>query len=373
MSECTNKIILKIVFSLLLFSSFQANAQLKLLVGTYTGKGSKGIYYYQLDTITKKATLLSNTDNVSNPSYITIDKSKQFIYAVNEGEQGSISSFSLIDNKIQFINKEKTNGADPCYITLSPDQKNIIVANYTGGSISQFYRMADGSISPLRQLIQHKGYSIIPSRQSSAHVHGTFFSPDGHYILTPDLGMDEINIYPFDKRLTPPIQESKATIIKSTEGAGPRHLCFSKDGKYIYVIEELSGSIAVYNFNKGKATFSQRVLTHDAAYKKQNGSADIHLSPNGKYIYASNRAYENTITKIKVGIDGKLIEKSMTNFDCGGIGPRNFTITNDGKYLLVANQNSDSIIFFNINPLNGDLIKTNWSISVSMPVCLITW
>jgi 6-phosphogluconolactonase len=364
---------MKSIIAILLLISIGANAQIKLLVGTYTGKGSKGIYYYQLDTLAKKATLLSNTENVANPSYITIDKSKQFIYAVNEGEQGTISSFSLIDNKIQFINKEKTNGADPCYITLSPDQKNILVANYTGGSISQFYKMADGSISPLRQIIQHKGYSIIPSRQSSAHVHGTFFSPNGQYLLTPDLGMDEISIYPFNKNATPPIQEAKANIIKSTEGAGPRHLCFSKDSRFLYVMEELSGSIAVYTFNKGKATFLQRVFTHNADYKKQNGSADIHLSPNGKYLYASNRAYENTITKFKVSVDGKLNEKSMINFDCGGIGPRNFTITSDGKYLLVANQNTDNIVFFNINPINGDLMKTNWNISVSMPVCLITW
>lgn len=364
---------MKYLLSFFVLISFQLNAQLKLLVGTYTGKGSKGIYLYQLDTINKKATLLSNTEKVDNPSFITIDKQKQFIYAVNEGPQGAVSAFSLIDNKIQFINKEKTNGADPCYITLSPDQKNVFVANYSGGSISQFYRMADGSVSSLRQFIQHKGYSIIPSRQSSAHVHGTFFSPNGQFLLTPDLGLDEVSIYPYQKNNTPPLQVDKTNYIKSTEGAGPRHLCFSNDGKFIYIMEELSGSIAVYRFINGKANMIQRVFTHAADYKKQAGSADIHITPNGKFLYASNRATENTITKFAIGKDGKLIKNTMTNMDCGGIWPRNFTITSDGKYMLVANQNSDNIVFFTIDPHNGALTKTNWNINVSMPVCLITW
>lgn len=342
-----------------------------LLVGTYTQKGSNGIYLFKFDTTTGKATQISHTKNISNPSFLAITKDKQYVYAVNENTQGSLSAFSLSNNQFTLINQVATKGADPCYISISKDQKNIVVANYSGGSIAQFYRFADGRVSNVRQIIQHKGSSINATRQEKSHVHGSFFSPDGNYLITPDLGMDQVAIYPFQSKINPPINISKATYIQTIAGSGPRHLSFSKDGKQIYLVAELTGTVAVYQFNNGNATLLQTVKTHPANYNGAAGTADIHVAPNGKYLYVSNRGAENNIVKFPILPNGRLAEQNAIYFPTQGNSPRNFTISEDGKWLLVANQNTDNIVVFKINESTGDLIATGNSIKVSMPVCLV--
>ena len=342
-----------------------------LLVGTYTKNGSKGIYVLSFDTATGKATEISHTETATNPSFLTISKDHGQVYSTNELSDGKVSVYSFIDNKLNLIQEKTSKGADPCYITLSPDQSNLFVANYSGGSITSYHRFADGRLSNPQQFIQHEGKSVNETRQEKAHVHGVFFSPDGKYVLTPDLGMDEISIYPYQTKNGPPLQTQKASSIKSSPGAGPRHLCFSNNGKYLYVIEELTGSISVYLFLNGAASFLQKVYTHPNTFKGKAGSADIHLSPDGLYLYASNRGTENNIVSFKVLRNGKLEEKTIQYTSTEGKAPRNFTISKDGNWLLVANQDSDNIIAFRRNIQTGTLTSTGVSIKLSMPVCLL--
>jgi len=342
-----------------------------LLVGTYTKKGSKGIYVLSFDTATGKATEISHTNGASNPSFLTISKNHGQVYAVNETGDGKVSVYSFIENKLNLIQEKRSKGADPCYINLSPDQTNLFVANYSGGSITSYHRFADGRLSNPQQFIQHEGKSVNEARQEKAHVHGVFFSPDGKYVLTPDLGMDEISIYPYQTKNGPPLQIQKATSIQSSPGAGPRHLCFSSNGKYLYVIEELTGSISVYRFIKGVASFLQKVVTHPSSFKGTAGSADIHLSPDGLFLYATNRGTENNIVSFKVLPNGKLEEKSIQYYSTEGKAPRNFTMNKEGNWLLVANQDSDNIIAFRRNIQTGALSSTGVSIKLSMPVCLL--
>lgn len=342
-----------------------------LLVGTYTKKGSKGIYVLSFDTATGKATEISHTETATNPSFLTISKDHQQVYAVSELSDGKVSAYSFVDNKLNLIQEKTSKGADPCYITLSPDQSNLFVANYSGGSITSYHRFADGRLSNPQQFIQHEGKSVNEARQEKAHVHGIFFSPDGKYVLIPDLGMDEISIYPYQIKNGPPLLTQKLSSIKSSPGAGPRHLCFSSNGKYLYVIEELTGSISVYSFIKGTASFLQKLYTHPKSFKGVAASADIHLSPDGLYLYTSNRGDENNIVSFKVLPNGKLEEKTIQYTSTEGKAPRNFTISKDGNWLLVANQNSDNIIAFRRNIQTGTLTSTGVSIKLSMPVCLL--
>jgi len=342
-----------------------------LLVGTYTKKGSKGIYVLSFDTATGKATEISHTETATNPSFLTISKDHQQVYAVSELSDGKVSAYSFVDNKLNLIQEKTSKGADPCYITLSPDQSNLFVANYSGGSITSYHRFADGRLSNPQQFIQHEGKSVNEARQEKAHVHGIFFSPDGKYVLIPDLGMDEISIYPYQIKNGPPLLTQKLSSIKSSPGAGPRHLCFSSNGKYLYVIEELTGSISVYSFIKGTASFLQKLYTHPKSFKGVAASADIHLSPDGLYLYASNRGDENNIVSFKVLPNGKLDEKTIQYTSTEGKAPRNFTISKDGSWLLVANQNSDNLIAFRRNIQTGALTSTGVSIKLSMPVCLL--
>jgi 6-phosphogluconolactonase len=342
-----------------------------LLVGTYTKKGSKGIYVLSFDTATGKAIEISHTEAAINPSFLTITKDHNQVYAVSESKEGKVCAYQFQDNQLNLLQEKISKGADPCYIALSPDQTNLLVANYSGGSITSYHRFADGLLSNPQQFIQHEGKSVNIIRQEKAHVHGIFFSPDGKYVLTPDLGMDEISIYPYQIKNGPPLQIQKASKIQSSPGAGPRHLCFSSNGKFIYVIEELTGSISVYRFYKGTASFIQKVYTHPQTFKSINGSADIHLSPDGLYLYASNRGIENNIVSFKVLANGKLQENSIVYYSTEGKTPRNFTMNKEGNWLLVANQDSDNIIAYKRNVQTGALSSTGVSIKLSMPVCLL--
>ncbi len=363
------------IFGMLAASFFLSNLinaqSANLLIGTYTQKGSKGIYVFHFDTATGKAIELSHTDSISNPEFLTITKDKQFVYAVNENKEGMISVFAFKNNKLNLLQQKQVNAADPCFISLSPDERTIFTANYSGGSITQFHRFADGLVSNAQQFIQHNGKSVNEKRQEKAHVHGAFFSPKGDYLLTPDLGMDQVFIYPYNATNSLPLAVDKATVIQSKPGAGPRHLAFSKNGKFLYISEELSGSVSVYEFNKGLAKYLQTVLTHPVNYSGVPGTADIHTSPDGKYLYVSNRGTENNIAKFPILLDGKLAEKQMQLFSTQGIKPRNFTISKDGNWLLAANQDTDNITVFKINKLTGDLIDTGNTIQVSMPVCVV--
>lgn len=368
---------LKYIFvGFFLFTASLADAQsIQLLVGTYTKDGSKGIYLLQLDTITGQLKAISHTDHVSNPSFLAITKDKQFVYAVNEDAMGSISAFAFNAKKdqLQFINKVATKGAHPCHISISPDEKNIFVANYTGGSLTSFHRFADGRLSNAQQFIQNTGSSIDSIRQSKAHVHGSFFSPDGKWLLVNDLGMDQTQIYAYQANMHPPLKQTSASAIQAVPGAGPRHLSFSKNGQFVYVLEELSGSISVYEFKKGVAKLLQRDYTHPINFKDKPGSADIHLSPDGKFLYASNRGVENNIVQYQIDQKGFLKVATKKYTSSGGRMPRNFTISEDGKWLLVANQASNNIVVFKRDLSTGNLTKMQNYTTISMPVCLLLY
>jgi 6-phosphogluconolactonase len=183
--------------------------------------------------------------------------------------------------------------------------------------------------------------------------------------------MDQITAYPYKVNANPVLQVEKQIVLNANPGAGPRHMSFSKNGKLIYVIEELTGTVSVYQIQKGMSKKLQTVSTHPTNFTGQASSADIHLSPDEKYLYVSNRGNENNIVKLPLLENGLINAERNNYFSSKGVKPRNFTISKDGKWLLVANQDSDNIIVFKINPTNGDLVDTGHQIKVSMPVCLV--
>ncbi|MFN2439971.1 MAG: lactonase family protein [Chitinophagaceae bacterium] len=344
-----------------------------LFAGTYTNKGSKGIYIYQFNANTGAAKLISNTDSVANPSYLAISPDGKFVYSVNEtggNRPGFVSAFSF-DNasgKLKFINSQPSGGDHPCYITIDKTNSWVVVGNYTGGNIAALPVNKDGSLKPYAQLIQHKGSGTNKARQEKAHVHATVFSPDQRWLFTPDLGMDALMIYPFTPSASQPFSEKKSAAVKVLPGNGPRHFVFHPSKKFAYLIEELSGSVAAYGYSNGKLKFLQRFATHPSNYKGAIGSADIHLSPDGKFLYASNRGDANTITIFSVAQDGKLQWKGYQS--TGGIHPRNFMIDPTGNWLLVANRDTDNIVIFKRNKQTGILAASGNEIKLSSPVFL---
>ncbi|RZK83077.1 MAG: lactonase family protein [Pedobacter sp.] len=341
-----------------------------LLIGTYTNSGkSEGIYSYDFNPLSGTATLKSVAKGVSNPSYLSVTPDKKFLYAVSEsGDASTVSAFTLnpASGKVDFINKQSSAGADPCYITANAT--HVIIANYSSGNIVVYGRNADGSLTEPLQVIQHTGKSVDATRQTSAHAHMVKFTPDKKYLICTDLGEDLTYVYNYnpkgkDKTLT------VKTIVKSNPGSGPRHLTFTPNGKFAYVAHEFTGIVTAYTYNNGNFKKIQEIGSVAENHKGRIDAADIHVSPDGKFLYESNRGDANTINVFSIYPTGRLAFVSRVS--TMGKGPRNFTIDKTGKFVLVANQNSDEVVIFNRDQTSGALTDSGKRIAVGNPVCLI--
>jgi 6-phosphogluconolactonase len=341
-----------------------------LLIGTYTNScESKGIYVYHFDSNTGNFNFKNATDNIINPSYLSVSKDNNYVYSVNEnGAESTVSSFGYNSSsgKLDLINKQSSKGADPCYIIN--DDKNVIVANYSGGNIAVFGKNPNGSITEAKQVVQHYGKGTNAKRQEGPHVHMVHFSPDRKFVLSNDLGNDKVYSYHYNPNATNDILKIKDSIsVKS--GSGPRHLTFSKDGRFVYLLQELDGALTVFSYSNGllKKIDETTILAND--FKGTFSSADIHISPDGKFLYATNRGEANSISIFKILKNGKLLSKGQTS--TLGKGPRNFTIDPSGKFLLVAHQYTNDVVIFKRNRATGSLTDTGKRINLCAPVCLV--
>ena len=344
-----------------------------LLVGTYTKPKNKGegIYVYRFNSNDGSAKLISKIET-ENPSYLTVSKNKKYVYAVNQNgniKTNEASAFAL-DNmgNLTFINKQKVNGESPCYITVDKKNNWIFTANYTSGNISSLPINKDGSLSEVKQLIQHAGSSIVKDRQSIAHAHTVVLTPNNKFLVATDLGTDKIKFYSFSsKQKQNPLTIDSTNDIICEAGSGPRHLAFSKNKRMMYAINELNGTITVYKYRNATTQLLQKIST-DTSNALDKGSADIHLSNDEKFLYASNRGSYNNIAIYSIDDLGKL--KFIALQSTLGKTPRNFVIDPTDNFLLVANQNSDNIIVFKRNKETGLLQETGVEIKVGTPVCL---
>lgn len=340
----------------------------KLIVGTYTSKGtSEGIYVYDFDSKTAESKQVGLIKNIANPSYVALGKNKDAIYSVSEVGTNSAAAafkFNLQTNEGALINKEATKGGDPCFILT--DGKHVFTANYSGGSISVFGIRPDGSLTPVKQLIQHTG-SGPDKRQASAHVHQTLFSPDGKYLISTDLGEDKLYVYNYQANAEKPLTLKHS--ISTNAGSGPRHITFSPNGKFAYLAHEFNGKISVFSYSDGNFKLIEEVATADDNFKGRIDAADIHISADGKFLYESNRGDANNISVFAVQKNGQL--KYIETVSTLGKGPRNFSIDPSGNYLLVGHQYSNDIVIFQRNTKTGKLTDSKKRIAVGSPVCLI--
>ena len=356
-------------------SSF-AQHEAYLLVGTYTSGSSEGIYVFKFnsDSGTFKPVSITQT---SNPSFLAVSPDQRYVYAVNENADstmhttgGSVAAFSFNkqNGKLTAINKQYSGGKHPCYVAIDKTGKWVFAGNYTSGSLALLKVQQDGGLQTPAQVIEHTGYSVNEERQTSPHVHATVVSPDNKYLFVPDLGIDKLMIYSFDAKKGT-LAPAKVPFQMTEAGAGPRHFDFHPNGRYAYLMEEMNGSISVYAYKKGELSLLQNIsaLPHD--FNGAIGSADIHVSPDGKFLYASNRGESNTIAIFSIHpSNGQLFP--VGHQSTMGKTPRNFNLDPSGNFLLVANQNSDEIVIFKRNKQTGLLTDTGKRIPVSKPVCI---
>ena len=360
---------------LMLSNQFLLAQDFYLLIGTYTeAKPDKGIYVYKFNSKTGTLTFVNNAEGVTNPSYLTLSPNGDYVYACVETqvlESGNISAFQF-DKKtggLTHLNKIASGGDDPCYIAIDKSGKWVVNANYTGGSASISGVEKNGALEKPAQVFQFTGSSMDKSRQEKSHIHSTIFSPQNDFVFMPDLGADKIWCYAFDPTKKEPLQKFSAGDLTLPPGSGPRHLAFHPNKKFVYCIEELSGMISGYAYNKGIMTTIQRIPAHESTYAGPFGSADIHISHDGKFLYASNRAKENNLAIFSIDPKNGTL-KFVALHPTLGEHPRNFIIDPTGNYLLVANQFTNNIVVFKRDSKTGLISPSGTEISVPKPVCL---
>lgn len=346
--------------------------EMYMLVGTYTSnEGSKGIYVYKFDTDTGESDSISIV-KVANPSYLVISPNEKFVYSVGEnpGDGGFAHSFSFDKEtgEMELLNSQHTQGSSPAYITLDAKGNNVITANYGGGSISQFNVNADGTLSPLTNLFTFEGKGTDSTRQQQPHLHSVRYSPDGLFLFAADLGTDKIYRYKSIHSVfegQPALLETDTAVFNTPDGTGPRHFDFHPNGLYFYLIGELSGQVIVYDYNMGDLIQKQTILADSVGAR---GSADIHVSPNGRFLYASNRLKNDGIAIFAIDAqDGTL---TKVGYQETAKHPRNFAITPNGKFLLVAGRDDNVIQVFTIDKETGLLNNTHKDIGIDKPVCI---
>jgi 6-phosphogluconolactonase len=357
---------LVLLFTILFSGS--ANGQIsRLYIGKYTEKGEKGLHIVDVDLANGTFKPVSENDAGNNPSYFCISKKRSLIYAVNEvgrvnGVRGGGLTTLKLDVKTGSTEKIKEmavpNGG-PCFVSLSPAEDFILIANYGGGSVAVVRLDANGVPSEVSDSIMFKGEEGTRSR---AHMIAP--GPDGKIYLT-DLGLDRVAIYDLDQISGKLINKGYAKLAK---GSGPRHFAFGKDGSKMYVINELNSTLTVFNVEKtGDLKEIQTLSTLPQGFTEKSFCADIHVAKNGKFVYGSNRGH-NSIVTFKIGSDGKLTLAGHTS--CGGEWPRNFVLDPSGKYLLTGNQNSGNISLFTLDKKTGLPILPGKNYQIKSPSCL---
>ena len=329
-----------------------------LYIGTYTDGESEGIYQLQFNTKTGALSNLQLAVATENPSFIAYSPDKQFLYAVSENTSGSVSAYKIQQTgSLNFLNKVKSNGAAPCHVSVNKAGDKIVVSNYTGGSASIYNISNDGKLNEAFQIFNFN----TPDKIS--HAHSAQFYKDELFMA--DLGTNSVYQY---KLSGDKYQLENKNLVKMLGNPGPRHFALTKNGKYIYIINEYGGSVT--SVKKTTDGFEQIDYdsTLDENYKGKNSCADIHLSKDENYLYGSNRG-ENSIAVFKRNKKDGTIEKIQT-MSVHGDWPRNFTLDPTGKYLLVANQKSHNISVFSIDSSSGKLTFLHDTKAPS-PVCLL--
>lgn len=344
-----------------------------LIVGTYTNKEkSNGIHVYSFDSNTGKLSYRSKTLDVTNPSFLTVSLDNKNVYAVSEVGKGqaTVKSFSFdpVSGSLGFLNEVSAGGNGPCYVSIDNKKQFVFVGNYGSGNLSATRVNQDGTLNEQTQTIQHFGSSLDKDNQSKPHVHSVVLSPDQKYLFAADLGTDEINTYKYNPASLNPLSPASIPFTKVKAGSGPRHLVFHPNGKYAYVIMELSAEVAVFDYSEGKLEAKQNISMLPPDFEGEVEAADIHVSPDGRFLYGSNRRDGNDIVIYSISRDGKLNYVGRQSLLINT--PRNFAIDPSGNFLLVANMDSNNVVVFKRDRKTGLLTYANESAQVDMPVCL---
>jgi 6-phosphogluconolactonase len=351
--------------------------EMLVYVGTYTSGESEGIYLYSLNLASGELKYVATTKEVKDPSFVVVAPSRRYLYAVNEIEEfagkrsGAVSAFAVDQRTgdLKFLNQQPSLGGAPCYLDVDRSGRFVLVANYAGGNVAVLPIRGDGRLGEATDLKQDQGSSINTERQEAPHAHCIVLDPTNRFAYACDLGTDKIMSFRFDKRRGKLIPNQRPSV-QAKPGAGPRHLTFRPDGKYAYVINELHATITAFALDRvsGNLAEVQTIATLPEGINVANTSADIHVSPDGRFVYCSNRGHDSIAAFAINPANGRLT--LIAHEPTGGKTPRNFAIDPTGNFLLAANQNSNNIVTFRRDRKTGRLTATGHMVEAPSPVCL---
>ncbi|GAB3507213.1 lactonase family protein [Spirosoma knui] len=365
------------LFGMALSTTAQSRKEI-MYIGTYSVRGSEGIYVFEFDRKAGTMQQLQSISGLKSPSFLAIHPSGRFLYSVNEGQTsgpgraGAVSAYAIdkATGKLNFLNSQSSLGNGPCHISIDQTGKTAFVANYGGGSLAVLPVNADGTLGTPTDSVQNSGTGPNKQRQEKAHVHSATVAPDNRFVYVADLGTDKLHIFEPDLKASK-VKPAQTPYVTVKPGSGPRHFTFHPNGKYAYLVEELTSSVAVFSRNAKTGALTvldDGVQTLPADFTGQNTSADIHIDPSGKFLYQSNRGH-NALTIFAIGNDGRLTK--VGDQPTEGKTPRNFLIDPKGEYVFVANQDTDNITLFKRDAKTGKLTYTGQSVKVPSPVCVL--
>lgn len=345
------------------------NKKFRGYVGTYTKENSKGIYSFTLDTESAIITEVKLAAELENPTYLAISSDNQFLYSVvKENDLGGVASFSIDEEtgELHELNRELLPGASPCHVSISKDHKNILSANYHKGTV-EFYLVntENGRVNPASSIVQHEGTGPNKERQEKPHAHYAGFTPDEKYVVAVDLGIDQVITYTLQDGML-----SKAASLSVKPGSGPRHIAFHPNGKLAYIITELSSEIITVEYNPVNGSFKelQYVSTIPADFTENNQCSAIHVSSDGRFVYAANRGH-NTIALYSVDEKtGTLTFVEHTSTE--GNWPRDFVLDPSEAFLVASNEKSHNLVLYSRDRSTGKLTLLQSDVTIPEPVCV---
>jgi 6-phosphogluconolactonase len=345
------------------------NGKLVAYVGTYTNGESKGIYRLKTNEEGKIGEVRLAAE-LENPTYLTISYDNKYLYSVIKiGDLGGVAAFSIDPStaELKLINYQVSKGSAPCHVSLDSENKYVFSANYHRGIIEVLPIREDGGVCPPSSIIRHEGSGPNKDRQESAHVHYAALNPDEKYLCAVDLGIDKVAVYSFKDGL---LIEEKELSTSLRPGCGPRHMVFHPNGIFAYVITELSNEIVILQYSKANNSFKELglVSTLPKDYVGESFGSAIHISSDGRYLYAGNRGHDS-IAVFKIDFSTGMIEL-VGHTSTVGLFPRDFALAPGERFVLAANQNSSNIVTFEIDKETGGLTKVWNEISVPNPVCI---
>ena len=344
-----------------------------VFVSAFASGEKGGIHAFGFDSETGTLKPLKRATGMQSPFFIALSPDRRFLYSIDEfgGKDNFVAAFAIEGRggDLKPLNRQNTRGTASCFLEVDPTGQCVLVANYSSGNVTSFPVKSDGSLGEAVSFFQHSGSSADPQRQKGPNAHCFVISPDGKHALAADLGIDKVMIYTLDAATAKLTPNTVQPFAKLTPGSGPRHLTFHPNGKLVYLINELSNTITVFDWNAADGTLKEKqtIATLPKDFTGKSYTADLKITPDGKHLYGTNRGHES-LASYRIAADGTLT--LLTIQPSGGKGPQNLLVTPDGHWLLCANMPGNNVVVFQIDPASGAITPKGEPVEVPMASCI---